>query len=138
VFVFGRHAEKLSIARQAGASASQGAPAGQFPIVVESTGSAEGLRCAVGIVRPRGTVVMKSTVHEEVKIDMAPVIVNEITLLGSRCGLFEPALRLLREGKINTDAMVTAEYPLSEAPAAFARAAERGVLKVLLRNTQTS
>ncbi len=80
---------------------------------------------------------MKSTVHDEVKIDMAPVIVNEITLLGSRCGLFEPALQLY-EGKINTAAMVAAEYPLSEAPAAFARAAERGVLKVLLRNAQTS
>ncbi len=138
VSVFGRHSEKLSIAQQAGASVSSGEPAGQFSIVVESTGSAEGLRCAVGIVRPRGTVIMKSTVHDEVKINMAPVIVNEITLLGSRCGLFEPALQLLSEGKINTAAMVAAEYPLSEAPAAFARAAERGVLKVLLRNAQTS
>ena len=77
---------------------------------------------------------MKSTVHEEVKLDMAPVIVNEITLVGSRCGLFEPAIQLLSEGKVDTKSMLAAEYPLSEAPAAFAKAAERGVLKVLLRN----
>jgi threonine dehydrogenase-like Zn-dependent dehydrogenase len=105
---------------------------------VESTGSANGLRQAVSMVRPRGTVVMKSTVHDEVKIDMAPVIVNEITLVGSRCGLFDPALELLSEGKVDTAAMLAAEYSLAEAPAAFVKAAERGVLKVLLRNTQAS
>lgn len=138
VSVFGRHAEKLRIVKRAGATVSQGEPVGRFPVVVESTGSADGLRCAIGIARARGTVVMKSTVHNEVKIDMAPAIVNEITLVGSRCGLFEPALDLLRQGKIDTAAMVTAEFPLLEAPAAFAKAAERGVLKVLLRNTQTS
>jgi alcohol dehydrogenase len=104
-----------------------------FAVVVEATGSPEGLRQAVSMVRPRGTVVMKSTVHQEVQLDMAPVIVNEITLVGSRCGLFEPALTLLSEGKVDTSAMVSAEYPLTEAPSAFARAARRGVLKVLLR-----
>jgi threonine dehydrogenase-like Zn-dependent dehydrogenase len=60
--------------------------------------------------------------------------VNEITLVGSRCGRFEPAIELLRAGKIDAGSILSAEYPLREAPAAFARAAERGVLKVLLRN----
>jgi alcohol dehydrogenase len=133
VSVFGRHAEKLQIAQRAGAAV--GSSSERFPVVVDSTGSADGLRQAVSMVTPRGTVVMKSTVHEEVRIDMAPVIVNEITLVGSRCGLFEPALKLLSEGKIDTAAMLAAEYPLSEAPAAFSKAAERGVLKVLLRNS---
>jgi threonine dehydrogenase-like Zn-dependent dehydrogenase len=133
VTLFGRHADKLAIAERAGAvvnSAGSG-----FAFVVDATGSAEGLRQAVTLVRPRGTVIMKSTIHNEVSIDMAPVIVNEITLLGSRCGLFEPALALLSAGKIDTASLLSAEYPLRASSAAFARAAERGVLKVLLRNT---
>lgn len=81
---------------------------------------------------------MKSTVHDEVKIDMAPVIVNEITLVGSRCGRFEPALELLNAGRVDVGSIISAEFPLTEAPAAFAEAARRGVLKVLLRNAQTS
>ena len=132
VHLFGRHADKMRIAERAGAMVGDARM--RFGIVVDSTGSAEGLRQAVTLVKPRGTVVMKSTVHEEVKIDMAPVIVNEITLVGSRCGVFEPALALLSAGKVDTAAMVAAEFPLSNAPAAFAKAAQRGVLKVLLRN----
>jgi alcohol dehydrogenase len=140
VTVFGRHTDKLRIARRAGATVSHSAdrPQARFAFVVDSTGSAEGLRQAVSMVKPRGTVVMKSTIHEEVRIDMAPVIVNEITLVGSRCGLFDPALELLNGGKVDVDSMVAAEFPLAEAPAAFAEAARRGVLKVLLRNTQRS
>jgi alcohol dehydrogenase len=84
------------------------------------------------MVRPRGTVVMKSTVHGPVTFDTAPVIVNEITLVGSRCGRFEPALRLLRQGKINVEDMISDKMRLSDAQRAFARAAEAGVLKVLL------
>jgi len=140
VTVFGRHADKLEIAQRAGAIVSQATERSlaRFPIVVDSTGSPDGLRQAVQMVRPRGTVVMKSTVHEEVKLDMAPVIVNEISLVGSRCGLFEPALALLSVGKIDTASLLSAEYPLSDAPQAFAKASERGVLKVLLRNTSSS
>jgi alcohol dehydrogenase len=76
---------------------------------------------------------MKSTVHGPVPLDTAPLIVNEITLVGSRCGRFEPALKLLRSGYVNVDDMISGEYPLSQAPEAFARAAEKGVMKVLLR-----
>jgi alcohol dehydrogenase len=76
---------------------------------------------------------MKSTVHALAAIDTAPMIVNEITLLGSRCGRFEPALKLLASGRVRVDELVSESYPLREAPRAFAKAAERGVLKVLLR-----
>jgi len=140
VTVYGRHAAKLAIAQRAGALVSDSAerPAASFPIVVDSTGSADGLRQAVTMVRPRGTVVMKSTVHNQVTIDTAPVIVNEITLVGSRCGLFDPALALLSAGKVDVGSLLAAEFPLSDAPAAFAKAAQRGVLKVLLRNPQAS
>lgn len=140
VTVYGRHAGKLKIAERAGAMVSDSGdrPNARFPFVVDSTGSAEGLRQAVSTVRPRGTVIMKSTVHEEVKMDMAPVIVNEITLVGSRCGRFDPALELLSAGRVDVSGMVSAEFSLAEAPAAFEEAARRGVLKVLLRNAQPS
>jgi alcohol dehydrogenase len=100
---------------------------------VEATGSAGGLAAAVALTRPRGTVVMKSTVHGTVALDAAPVVVNEITLVGSRCGRFEPALRLLQSGRLHLSEMIAAEYPLSQAPEAFARAQEKSVIKVLLR-----
>ena len=107
-------------------------PKASFDYVVDATGSPEGLRAAVAMTRPRGTVVMKSTVHGTVGMDAVPVIVNEITLVGSRCGRFEPALRLLRSGKVQVEDLISASLPLSEAPRGFARAAEHGVLKVLL------
>jgi alcohol dehydrogenase len=81
---------------------------------------------------PRGTLIAKSTVHGAVSIDMAAVIVNEISIVGSRCGRFEPALNLLAAGKVRVDEMIDGRFPLASAPKAFARAAERGRLKVLL------
>jgi threonine dehydrogenase-like Zn-dependent dehydrogenase len=136
VTLYGRHADKLKIAERVGiqTSLAQELPATSFQYVVESTGSSEGLRQAIGMARPRGTVVMKSTVSGDVSFDAAPVIVNEITLVGSRCGRFEPAIELLRQRKVDVLSMLSAEFPLAEAPAAFAEAARRGVLKVLLQN----
>jgi alcohol dehydrogenase len=114
------------------AVAAKELPVAEFDFVVDATGSAEGLRQAVGMTRPRGTVILKSTVHGMVGIDTAPVIVNEVTLVGSRCGRFEPALKLLASGKVRVADMISDRFPLAEAPRAFARAAGRGVLKVLL------
>lgn len=135
VHQFGHHKEKLRIAKRAGVVtelATPRMPAAAYPYVVDATGSAEGLTQAVRMVRPQGTVVMKSTVHGTMALDTSPVIVNEITLVGSRCGRFEPALHLLRQGRINVEDMVSDKMQLSDAPRAFARAAEEGVLKVLL------
>jgi alcohol dehydrogenase len=132
---FGRHAEKLAIAAAAGVDvelAGDRLPAGEFPWVVDATGRPEGLRAAAAMVRPRGTVILKSTVHGMVGIDTAPIIVNEITLVGSRCGRFEAAMLLLAHPGIRLEEMVAARYSLREAPEAFARAAQRGTLKVLL------
>jgi alcohol dehydrogenase len=89
------------------------------------------LQEAVAMTRPRGTLVLKSTVHGLVPVDTAPVIVNELTLVGSRCGRFEPALKLLRTGKVKVAQMIADRFQLRDAPVAFARAAERDVLKVL-------
>jgi alcohol dehydrogenase len=134
VHQFGRHREKLRISESAGVETeiARHLPVAEYGYVVEATGSAEGLKAAVGMVRPRGTIVMKSTVHGEVGIDMAPVIVNEITLVGSRCGRFEPALRLLKAGKLKLAPMISDRFPLSKAPVAFDRAVEPGVIKVLM------
>ena len=85
------------------------------------------------MARPRGTVIMKSTVHGLVSIDTAPIIVNELTLVGSRCGRFEPALKLLKSGRVRVDRMVSEIFPLEQAGAAFQKAARKGVLKILLR-----
>jgi alcohol dehydrogenase len=132
---FGRHRDKLLIAERAGvdaAAVNATLPEAEFDLVVEATGTREGLRNAIKMVKPRGTVVMKSTVHGEVGIDTAPVIVNEITLVGSRCGRFEPAMELLRLGTVRVDGMIADRFPLASAAEGFARAAEKGVLKVLL------
>jgi threonine dehydrogenase-like Zn-dependent dehydrogenase len=136
VHQFGRHKNKLRIAERAGVTTEvlkRQLPVAEYDWVVEATGSADGLRQAVQMTRPRGTVFMKSTVHGHVALDTAPVIVNEITLVGSRCGRMEPALKLLAANKVHVTEMISEEFPLAQAPLAFARAQERGVMKVLLR-----
>lgn len=136
VHLFGRHKDKLKIAEAAGVStrlAPKKLPAAAYDWVVEATGSPEGLREAVSMTSPRGTIILKSTIHGTVAVDSAPVVVNEITLVGSRCGRFEPALKLLRSGKVRVAEMISDRLPLKNAPLAFERAAAKGTLKVLLQ-----
>jgi 2-desacetyl-2-hydroxyethyl bacteriochlorophyllide A dehydrogenase len=135
VHQFGRHAEKLAISARAGVHteiAGPVRPRAEFEWVVDATGSREGLAAAVSMAMPRGTVILKSTVHGEVPVDTAPVIVNEITLVGSRCGRFGPALELLRTGRVNVADLISERMKLSDAARAFERAGQRGVLKVLV------
>jgi alcohol dehydrogenase len=132
---FGRHPSKLEISARAGARThTDGArPEARFEWVVEATGSSGGLESALRMVRPRGTVFLKSTVHDRASIDWADVIVNEISLVGSRCGRFEPALELLRLGSVDVRPLVSDRFNLADAPRAFERATEKGVLKVLFQ-----
>jgi len=135
VHLYGRHKEKLRIARRAGVdtvAAGKKLPQAAYDWLVDATGSPKGLSEAVGMARPRGTIFMKSTVHGTTPVDAAAIIVNEITLVGSRCGRFEPAIELLQSHKVNVEDMIAGILPLSAAPRAFTRAAERGVLKILL------
>jgi threonine dehydrogenase-like Zn-dependent dehydrogenase len=137
VHQFGRHPEKLRIAARAGVTTEvrgEHLPEAEYRWVVDATGSQAGLRAAIRMVEPRGTIILKSTVHGEIPLDTAPVIVNEITLVGSRCGRFEPALELLQLGAIDVGSMISERMPLAGAPAAFERAAQQGVMKVLLSN----
>ncbi|MCB9007046.1 MAG: alcohol dehydrogenase catalytic domain-containing protein [Ardenticatenaceae bacterium] len=105
----------------------------QFDFVVEVTGNAAGFAEALRLLRPLGTLVLKSTFAGDSKIDVTKIVVEEITVVGSRCGPFDLAVRLLEENSILTAPMVMAEFPLRDALAAFEKAAEPGVLKVLLR-----
>lgn len=108
-------------------------PAGRLDLVVECTGNVEGLALARSAVRPQGTIVLKSTYHGEVAVNLSAVVVDEVTLVGSRCGPFAPALEALRTGRIDPHGLLEATHPLPDALAAFERAGRPGALKVLLR-----
>src|SRR5438552_145302 len=128
VVLAGHHAEKLVRARQLGIAT--GPPEVGADLVVDTTGSPGGLAAALSAVRPRGTIVLKTTVAGEHRLDLAPAVINEVTVVGPRCGPFAPAVAALTDGRISVAPLVDAVYPLDDAVAAFARAAEPGVLKV--------
>jgi threonine dehydrogenase-like Zn-dependent dehydrogenase len=107
-------------------------PAAQYDIVVEATGSPTGFALARRAICPRGVFVLKSTYAGKVEVDFSSLVVDEITLVGSRCGPFAPALRLLAAGTVDPRPLILARYPLSEGVAAFEHAAQPGVFKVLL------
>lgn len=104
-----------------------------FDVVVEATGAPAGFALARRAVRPRGTLVLKSTYRGEVAVDLAALVVEEITLVGSRCGPFPAALRLLERRAVDPVPLIDAEYPLEQAIEAFDHAARPGTLKVLVR-----
>ena len=135
VHQFGHHAAKLAISARAGVTTevTNGTlPKMAYDFVVDATGSPAGLRSAAAMTRPRGTLILKSTVHGEVPVDTAPIIVNELTLVGSRCGRFEAALQLIGHESMRVEELIADRLALADAPRAFARAAESGVLKVLM------
>src|SRR5207253_754893 len=103
-----------------------------FRLVVEATGSPTGLALAQQIIEPRGTLVLKSTFHGAAPVETWPIVVKEITIVGSRCGPFAKAVALLCSGKIDTRPLITRTFPLAEAPAAIRLAQRPGVMKVLV------
>ncbi|MEM7245184.1 MAG: alcohol dehydrogenase catalytic domain-containing protein [Acidobacteriota bacterium] len=132
--VCGKHEDKLAMLAKRGARTVRypDLPEGKWDVVVEATGRAEAAALAVSRCRPRGTIVLKSTVAESGGIPIVPVIVDELRVVGSRCGPFSPALSLLERGRIDVDPLVSEVIPLDRATDALTRAGERGVLKVLL------
>ena len=102
-------------------------------LVVDCTGNPEGLALATKLVRPRGTLVLKTTTHDLGTLSPIPWILDEITLVGSRCGPFAPALRMLASGTVDPTDLISAEYALDDGLAALDRAARRDTVKVLLR-----
>ncbi len=131
--VVGRHPERWDMLRRQGVQATQVAALREqrsFDVAVDCTGQPGGLATARQLVRPRGRLLLKSTFHGATELDLAPFVVDEITIIGSRCGPFGAALRLLERGLIETAPLITAIVPLDEAEAAFDAA--RGALKVLV------
>jgi threonine dehydrogenase-like Zn-dependent dehydrogenase len=107
-------------------------PARSFDTVIEATGTPMGFELARKAIRPRGKLVIKSTYHGLLEINMSAIVVDELTIIGSRCGPFPPAIRLLRDQKVDVLPLIMGRYPLTEGVEAFQRAGERGILKVLL------
>ena len=104
----------------------------KWDVVIEATGSTDGFTLARRAVRPRGTMVLKSTYKGDMNINISSIVVDEITVLGSRCGPFEPALRLLETRAVDPSVLISDRYKLNDALKAFEKAAQPGVLKVLL------
>jgi alcohol dehydrogenase len=138
VTLIGRCEWKLKLARSWGLKAIELAGADfarrSFAVVIDATGSPRGLEESLRLVEPRGTVVMKSTFHEPAQFDTADLVVNEVTLLGSRCGNFETALDLLRHKAIHVEEMISRVFPLTGGVEAFGYLESASCLKVLLRN----
>jgi threonine dehydrogenase-like Zn-dependent dehydrogenase len=134
LLVLGRHESKLALLAARGIPTALACelPPARADVVVECTGNPEGLSLAQKIVRPRGTVVLKSTYHGEGRFNLSSFVVDEVKLVGSRCGPFAPALRLLADGKIDVRPLLHARYPLARGLEAFDHASRPGVMKVLL------
>jgi threonine dehydrogenase-like Zn-dependent dehydrogenase len=105
----------------------------RWDIVVEATGSPDGFSLARQAIRPCGTLVMKSTYKGEMSVNFSSIVVDEINIIGSRCGPFEPALRLMEKGEVDPTVLIAAEFRFDEVLQAFEHAAQPGVLKVLVR-----
>jgi len=133
--VVGRHESKLAILAVRGIPTHLGDEGldGDADLVVECTGRAEGFQTARRLVRPGGTLVLKSTYHGQVTVNLSGLVVDEIRLVGSRCGPFPAALRLLARHLVEVTPLITALYPLHQALAAFEHAQQRGALKVLVQ-----
>jgi threonine dehydrogenase-like Zn-dependent dehydrogenase len=132
--LFGKHKRKLEIAAAFGieTAAVQELPDSEYDLVVEASGSPSGFASALKLVRPRGAIVLKSTYAGNLELNAAPIVIDEITIVGSRCGRFEPAIRALTQGLIQVEPLIDEVYPFGQALEAFERAQERGSLKVLL------
>jgi threonine dehydrogenase-like Zn-dependent dehydrogenase len=116
-----------------GIQTAQDITAAKFDVAVECSGSAAGFAIARQALRPRGMLVMKSTYAGELTMNASSLVVDEITLIGSRCGPFEPALQLLAERRVDVRGLIEAIYPLEEAAAAFDHAQRPGALKMLVK-----
>jgi threonine dehydrogenase-like Zn-dependent dehydrogenase len=137
VLLIGKHPEKLRIASARGIETTLLDKAKglerRFDVAVEASGSESGFALALSLLRPRGVLVLKSTFHGTTSVDTARIVVDELSVVGSRCGRFAPALDLLRTGAVDVESLISEEYALADGLRAMKRATERGVIKVLLR-----
>jgi threonine dehydrogenase-like Zn-dependent dehydrogenase len=136
VTLVGKHQNKLDIAKKQGVKTVlldnlEIKP--EWEIVVEATGSISGFETAMALTKPRGTLVLKSTVAGAKEFNLAPIVINEITVLGSRCGQFKPALKLLENNRIDFKPFISGVYSVDDAMEAFEKNKEKDTLKVLIK-----
>ena len=135
VTLVGKHQNKLDVAKNQGVKTcllNEFKQEKIYDVVVEATGSLSGFETSLALVRPRGVLVLKSTIASSKEINLAPIVIDEITILGSRCGQFPPALRLLASEKIDFQPLVSAIYPVEKAIEAFEHNKSKDSLKVLI------
>lgn len=141
VVMYGKHEKKLALARRLGIKTKKvrgdasdlGNVKESYSLLVEATGSPTGFALAQQMTEPRGTMVLKSTFHGAAPIETWPIVVKELTVVGSRCGPFAKAITLLRSGKVDPTPLITRTFPMNEAPRAIHFAQKSGVMKVLLK-----
>lgn len=133
--VIARHQRQreLLLKRNIHVVSEQASGSKKYDFVIEATGTPDGYTLARKSIRPRGTIILKSTYKGTMEVNFSGIVVDEVTLVGSRCGSFEPALRLLEEGKVDPRPLIETVYPLSQGSAAFDHAARPGVLKILIQ-----
>jgi threonine dehydrogenase-like Zn-dependent dehydrogenase len=135
VSLCGRHESKLSLAARQGVAVlreEELSPSEKWDVVIESTGSPEGLKSAITLTKPRGTIVLKSTTAAPGPLCLNDIVINELTIIGSRCGPFDPAVDFLATRKIDVKPLISAVYPFNKAVEALKKAADRTSVKVLL------
>ena len=136
VLLVGKHQNKLDIAKAQGVETkllSDFQIEKKYDVVVEATGSASGFETSMALTKPRGVLVLKSTVASGKELNLAPIVIDEITVLGSRCGQFGPALRLLKNNKIDFTPFITKTYSIDEALEAFEANKSKESLKILIK-----
>ena len=141
VVMYGKHEKKLALARRAGIQTKKVSGDARdlkrikesFGLLVEATGSPSGLALAQHMTEPRGTLVLKSTFHDAAPVETWPIVVKEITVVGSRCGPFAKAIALLRSGEVDPTPLIERTFPLDQTPTAIQFAQRSGIMKVLLK-----
>lgn len=136
VTLVGKHQNKLDIAKAQGVKTmllDELKVSNNFDVVVEATGSVSGFETSLNLVKPRGVLVLKSTIATGKELNLAPIVINEITVLGSRCGQFGPALRLLKNNRIDFKPFISKIYSIDEAIKGFEANKEKGSIKIILK-----
>lgn len=136
VVLIGKHQNKLDIAKKQNVKTMLLDDVDvqmYYDVVVEATGSITGFETSISLVKPRGTLVLKSTIAASKEFNFAPIVINEITVLGSRCGQFRPALRFLEQKKIDFSPLISGIYPVEKSLEAFERNKDKDSLKVIIK-----
>ena len=135
LLLIGKHSRKMALAGTLGVKTIplQNLPEEKFDFVVEASGAAAGFETAMKLVRPRGAIILKSTYHGNLELHAAPIVIDEVTIVGSRCGPFAAAMRVLHQKLVNVEPLIDQIYPFDKAREAFEHAQQPGTLKIILQ-----